>query len=291
LRRRGILLALVGIALLVVGVLFVSVILRQTVARPVEPTARPPITVPVVVTTRDIPLRTLLKESDLALIQVPVELVPLNAVSEVSAVVGKITKIPLVAGEMFMRHHLADPTKVTGQDLAFLIGDDQVVMAFPATDLMSQINVLKPGDLVDILVSVNIPVLPSEQQAANDRDAAPEDRLFTFNALQRVELSAIVVEIQETDRARTTTASGSRTAFGGAQPTPTPSPTPELSEIKTRAILVALAPQDALVLKHLLDAGGVVDIVLRAPTSAQTFQLNPVTSEYLKDRYELVIER
>jgi len=271
----------IGIVLVLAGVLFVSVILRGSLATRAEPTARPPITVPVVVTTRSIPLRALLNTQDVTLVDVPVELVPLNAVSEIAAVVGKITKIPLVAGEMMMRHHLADPTNITARDIAFAIGDDQVVMAFPTTDLMSQVEILQPGDLVDILVSVRVPVIASNQ--TNDPEAVAEDTLFTFDALQRVEISAIVVEIvrQQQARASTTTA--------GAQPTPTPTPSP--SEIRTQAILLALAPQDALVLKHLQDAGGVIDIVLRSPTSAQVFELNPVTSEYLKDRYELVIER
>ena len=272
----------IGIVLVLAGVLFVSIILRGSLATRAEPTARPPITVPVVVTTRSIPLRALLNTQDVTLVDVPVELVPLNAVSEIAAVVGKITKIPLVAGEMMMRHHLADPTNITARDIAFAIGDDQVVMAFPITDLMSRIEILQPGDLVDILVSVEVPVLPSNQ--VTDPEAQAENTLFTFDALQRVEISAIVVEIvRQQARASTTT------ARAGVEPTPTPTPAP--SEITTQAILLALAPQDALVLKHLQDAGGVIDIVLRSPTSAQVFELNPVTSEYLKDRYELVIER
>ncbi len=281
-RRRGILLALLGIGLVLVGLLFVGNILRQSVAPPAEPTPRPPITVPVVVTVRDIPLRTLLKAEDVTLVEVPVELVPLNAVSEISAAAGKITKIPLVAGEMIMRHHLLDPTNITARDLAFAIGDDQVVMAFPATDLMSQIDILQAGDLVDILVSVEVPVLAENQTGGSE--AQTENKLFTFDALQRVEISAMVVEVVRQAQERTTT-----TARAGATPAPTPTPAP--SEIKTQGILLALAPQDALVLKHLQDAGGVIDIVLRTPTSAQIFELNPVNSEYLKDRYELVIER
>ena len=276
-----------GVLLVLIGILFVSTILRRTVAPPAEPTPRPPITVPVVVTTRDVPLRTLLKAADVTLVQVPVELVPLNAVGEVSTVIGKITKIPLVAGEMLMRHHLADPTNVTAGDLPFIIGDDQVVMAFPATDLMSQINILKPGDIVDILVSVEVPIVLANQGG----EAQAEAVLFTFDALQRVEISAIVVEVTRQAARSGTGGTTARTGLGGAEATPTPTPTPALSEIESRAVLLALAPQDALVVKHLVDAGGVIDIVLRAPTSEQVFQLNPVMSEYLKDRYELVIER
>ena len=54
---------------------------------------------------------------------------------------------------------------------------------------------------------------------------------------------------------------------------------------------MALSPQDALVLKHIKDAGGIIDIVLRAPTSEARFELSPVMAEYLRDRFELVISR
>ncbi len=283
-RRTGILLALVGIILLVFGFLFINALLRQGAAPPVVPTVPPPITAPVVVTTRALPIRALLKAEDLTVVQVPVEFVPLDAVSEIEAAAGQITKIALGPGEMVLGNHLADPTNIN-RDLAFIIGDDQVIMAVPINNLMSQINILQPGDLVDILVSIEELVLPTNLTA--NEEAQAEAQLFTFDALQRVEISAIVVEIVR--RSDSGSASGSSTGLPGATPAPTPTPQP--SEIRPQAILLALAPQDALVLKHLQDAGGVFDIVLRAPTSAQNFEVDSVTSEYLKDRYELVIER
>jgi pilus assembly protein CpaB len=243
------------------------------------------------VTTHDIPIQTLLTEDDLTVVQVPVELASPNALGSFESAVGKITKVPLVTGEILMRHHLADPTNIQG-DVAFVIEDDQVLMAFPADDLMSQINILQPGDLVDILVSLEQPVLPGQVgfTDATGEEEQPEDVLFTFNALQRVTISAFVVEITTSPRqASSTTATGTRSAE--PEGTPQPTPTPEPSQIEPQAVLLALDPQDALILKHLKDAGGIVDIVLRAPTSNQIFELNPVMPEYMRDRYDLVITR
>jgi hypothetical protein len=76
-----------------------------------------------------------------------------------------------------------------------------------------------------------------------------------------------------------------------AQGTPEPTATPSPQNVTSLAILLAMDPQDALVLKHLKDAGGTFDIVLRAPTSNQLFELEPVWDEYLIDRYELEIEK
>ena len=283
-RRTGILLAFVGIVILIIGFLFLNTILRRSAVRPVAPTAPPPITAPVIVAARPVPVRGLLKSEDLKIVEVPIEFVPLDAVTDIAAAVGKISKIPLRSGEMLLQHHLADPTNIN-KDLAFIIGDDQVVVALPASDLLSQLNILQPGDLVDILVSIVEPVLPTGPGVSTE--AEPQDILFTFDAQQHIEISAIVVEVV---RRQTETTSSSSTRITQPNVTPTPAPTVAPESVRPIAILVALDPQDALVLKNLRDTGGVFDVVLRSPTSAQNFELDPVTSEYIKDRYELVPE-
>ncbi len=289
-RRRGFFIAFIGIAIALVGI-FIVFRLIQRVTTPVsQPTPVPPMTEEVLVTTHDIPIQTLLTRDDITVVDVPVEFASPNSLRDIESAVGKITKIPLVSGEILMRHHLADPTNIQG-DVAFVIEDDQVLMAFPAEDLMSQINILQPGDLIDILVSLKQPVLPGQVgfSDATGEEERPEDVLFTFNALQRVTISAIVVEITPSRQTSSSTATGARSAE--AEGTPQPTPTPEPSQIEPQAVLIALSPQDALILKHLKDAGGIVDIVLRAPTSNQIFELNPVMPEYLRDRYDLVITR
>lgn len=290
-RRRGLIIAVVGIAIALVGIFIVYQLIRRVTTPAPQPTPLPVITEGVLVTTQDIPIQTLLGAEDLMVLQVPVEFASPKALSSIEEAVGKITKVPLVSGEILMEHHLADPTNIQG-DVAFVLEDEQVLMAFPADDLMSQINILDPGDLVDILVSLEQPVLPGQIgfTDATGEEEGPEEVLFTFSALQRVSITAIVVEITPSRQTTSsTTASGARTAE--AEGTPQPTPTPEPSQIEPQAVLLALDPQDALILKHLKDAGGIVDIVLRAPTSEQFFELNPVMPEYLRDRYDLVITR
>lgn len=283
-RRRGLIFGLLGVLVVFVGIIIIRGALGRVTSPPPPPTLPPPLTSSVLVTTHAIPLRGILKAEDLTLVEVPIELVPPGALTGKSAAAGKITKVPLAAGEMVLEHHLADPTK-TSKDLAFTIGDDQVIMAFPATDLMSQINLLQAGDLVDILVSLEVPVMPAQANSAGAPGQEPksEDQLFTFNALQRITVQAVVVKVTPQ---RTTGTTASRTSTtAGATPVPTPTPVPP--EIEPQAILLALSPQDALVLKHVKDAGGIIDIVLRAPTSTQLFELEPVMPDYLKDRYGL----
>lgn len=291
-QRRGLIIAIVGIGLAIVGIYAVSRLVRTTTGPAPAPTAVPPITVPVVVTTHDIEIKTVLEEDDLTVIEVPVELATFDAIGDVDQVVGTISTVPLSSGEMVLEHHLVDPTNTTG-NFAFVLEDDKVLMAFPATDLMSKINILEAGDLVDILATVEQEVTIGEggvTSALEDEETQPEPVMFTFNALQHLEIQAVVVEIIPQRVSSSGTASASASASeGNGEPQPTPTPQP--ADINPQAILLALDPQDALILKHIKDTGGIVDIVLRSPTSNQIFDLSPVTSDYLRDRYELVIER
>ena len=283
-RRRWIIIGLAATIVVVFGLGLLATIFSLAIGPPPAATPIPPRTVSVVVTTHDMPVRTLLQPEDLTLIEVPVQLAPLEALGNLDDAVGRITMIPLVTGETVGAHHLADPTNYT-HDLAFVIDDDQVLMAFPATDLMSTINILQAGDVIDIHASLTSPVLPGPGGDEQEGSAA----LFTFSALQQVEISAVVVEVVQARRSGGASAPTVRVSEGEIQPQPTPTPQP--SDIDPEALLIALDPQDALVLKHIKDAGGVIDIVLRAPTAAVRFELSPVMAEYLRDRFELVITR
>lgn len=285
-RRRWIIIGLAGTFAVVLGLGLLAAILSRAIGPLPAATPIPPRTVSVVVTTHDLPIRTLLQPADVTLIDVPVQLAPLEALSNLEAAVGRITMIPLVTGETVAAHHLADPSNVT-HDLAFVIADDQVLMAFPASDLMSRLNVLQPGDVVDILASLQSPLLPGPAGTGEGEGSA----LFTFNAMQQVEISAVVVEIVQGRRTGATTSSAVRVSEGEVEVQPQPTPTPQPSDLQPQALLVALDPQDALVLKYIKDAGGVIDIVLRAPTATVRFELSPVMAEYLRDRFELVISR
>ena len=97
---------------------------------------------------------------DIQLATVPVSLVPRDALQTIESALGKIAIVHLIQGEMVLQHHLADPTNVS-HDVGYIIGDDQVLMAFPANDLMSGLGVLQRGDNVDIFVSLTVAVSPT----------------------------------------------------------------------------------------------------------------------------------
>jgi hypothetical protein len=169
-------------------------------------------------------------------------------------------------------------------------------MAFPASDLMSELNILQRGDLVDILVTIEQEVGVEEfvegeegeepQPVVAGEEQQRQTESFTFDAKQAIEISAIVADIEYQE-----TGGGAPTIDIAPGEEPQPTPVPQPSEVRVRAYLFAVDTQDALVLKHLIDTGATFDIVLRAPTATQLFELSPVGSDYIIERYQLEIIR
>ena len=182
------------------GFIAISNMLRQTVTPPPQPTAVPVLTTQVVVTTHDLAVGSVLDAEDIQLIELPVAFVPRDASEDLESIIGRITTVHMIQGEMVLEHHLADPTNIS-HDIGYVIGDDQVLMAFPATDMMSTLNILQRGDIVDIYATINVRVIPAEvgPEATPAPVARVEQeevtRVFTFDAMQRVSVSAVVVEI------------------------------------------------------------------------------------------------
>jgi Flp pilus assembly protein CpaB len=277
----GILIALIGLALIIGGIFAVTNLISRGFAPSAAPTPIPVVTTQVLATTHDIAAGSVISNEDVQFIEVPVALAARNAITDITRAVGRITTVHLIQGELLMEHHLADPTNIS-HDVGYVIGDDQVLMAFPAEDLMSTLNVLQRGDLVDIFASFTLEVEvaqvgPGETATTAQENTETLSRVFTFDANQRIQLSAIVADVvlEQAD-----------------VPDGEPQPTPQPSEVTVRAYLLALRAQDALVLKNLIDSGAIFDIVLRSPSSSELFEVSPVTLEYLVEQYQLeIIER
>lgn len=288
--RVGILVAIVGIALAAAGIWVLSNIVQQSLAPRPAPTPLPPATESVVMTTHAVALGTVLDTRDLKLVEVPVELAPPGTLNNIEAAVGRFSKVDLASGEVLLDHHLADPTNVS-HDVAFILEDDQVLLAFPANDLMSSLSVVQRGDQVDIFVTLSQEVRivregPDGVLVAQGGEQETETVELTFDAMQRVEITALVADIVYEEQPQ----QAPSVPLGGEEE-PQPQPTPKPAEITVKAYLLALSPQDALVLKHLKDIGAEFDFVLRSPTSTEIFDLTPINSDYLMDRYELEIPK
>jgi len=275
--RNGIIIAILGIALIAFGIFITSRLLLNNLAPlpPAETEADE--TVPVLVATHPIAVGMVLQAGDVNIVDVPVGLAPSGSLDNVESAVGRYAMVDLAAGEMVLDQKLADPTNIS-QGIGLNLELDQVLLAFPADDLMSSLSFIKRGDLVDIFATIEqkIPADPDQLGAIEGEEPTQNEVLaYTFDALQRVKITAMVVEIVE-DRQTTPTLNAKD---DGEQTQP--------QETETKAYLLALSSQDALALKHLKDTGAVFDLVLRNPKSNQLFENGPVTLKYLFDRYQL----
>ncbi len=276
-KTKTIFIVIMGLILLAIGVVAAYLLIQRSQASqvPVE-TEDFTIKSKVVVTTRDLSLGDTLAGSDVELASVPVEVAPRTAITSLDEVIGKIIKTDLVQGEMVLSHNLADPTNKI-KDLSFVLSDDHVLMAFPAEDLMSRESMVQRGDIVDIFATFEQEIRSLEEVAAVEGEPQePEKRTFTVDTMQRVGVTALVMDVipQESGTDIDPTQNG--------QAAPEPA-------TRIRAYLLALNPRDALILKHLKDTEAIFDIVLRAPTSTIQFDLTPVTEEYIIEFYGLEI--
>lgn len=277
---KALLIILAGVILVGVGVFASYLLIQRFQAQQAPPTAQEEIIkTDVVVVTRDLFLGDTLTEGDLEIASVPVEVAPRNAVTDTAEAVGRIIKTDLVQGEMLLTHNLADPTNKNG-DLSFILAEDHVLFAFPAIDLMSQEDMVQRGDIVDIFATFEKEIEAEEAvNPVTGEEEEPETRTFTLDSLQRIDVTALVVDIIVEEE-------------GGGGVELLPGQTAEgdpTQEVNVRAYLLALNPQDALILKHLKDTGAIFDIVIRAPTSTLEFQLTPVTEEFIIEFYGLDI--
>jgi Flp pilus assembly protein CpaB len=272
-RIRAILIIVFGLILLSAGVgasiLLIQRINAQTAAAKQQSQV---VQLPVVVLTRDMHLGDRISASDLSITQMPAGVAPRDALSTVDAAIGRFIKSDMVKGEMVLQHNIADPTN-NNHDLSFILSNDHVLMAFPSSDLMSREMVIQRGDIIDILATLQVTI---ENPASNPTGTTtgttpvtnpqPSGGNTTLDSFQKVSVTALVIKVP-TDQNGNPTGPGSISSY-----------------------LLALDPQDALILKHLKDGNAIFDVVLRAPTSTDNFNLTPVTDQYITELYGLGIQ-
>jgi pilus assembly protein CpaB len=272
-----------ALALLAVAVFASYLLLQRFRPAPVAEAEEEEIVVKtsVVVLTRDLSLGDLIKDNDIQLVEAPVDIVPRNALTRLDEAVDRIVKSDLVQGEILLASNLANPT-MENNDLAFILSEDHVLMAFPADDLMSTESMIERGDIIDIFATFDQEIETiGELPTTEGEEQEPETRTFTVDTLQKVSVTALVLEVIGEEENTGNAPLGLET---GEEAEEAPEP-----ETRIRAYLLALPPQEALILKHLKDTGAIFDIVLRAPTSRQQFDLTPVTAEYIIELYGLEI--
>ena len=156
-KRSNRLVLLVGVFLAIIAFIAVLLLSQNRGGAAVDPNA-PPTELPTVVATTDIPLGTIIREDQVEVQTKPVAGRDADAFGDESQVIGQVARQQVLAG-----------AAVTGRTLALGGSGTVVDLRVPAGQraLSVRVNqetgvgtVIKPGDYVDLVVSVTDPNVP-----------------------------------------------------------------------------------------------------------------------------------
>lgn len=137
------------------------------------PTATPPPSFEKVVVTKiDIPLGTLITEDLVETEERPATNIALQGgytFSDTEEVVGKIARYDIAEGQEILRDMLAiyaTDMGELGSDLSLFIDPSEVAVAFPINQLTGAAFAMRPGDSVDILMTLRVVAIDPEFRTA-----------------------------------------------------------------------------------------------------------------------------
>jgi pilus assembly protein CpaB len=262
--RDGRLPIAVGLFLAVVAAVLVYVgqqHLRDQATAPEEVT-------PVVVAASSVPQGTLLTSSNISSLftiqRLPASSVPQDAVASLNALDGQVTATPLSPGDRVLSSSISAPADSTVSGArAALLPSGQVAIILPVNDNISVGGAVVPTDRVDVIASIPVTTVDNGKQTQT---------LVTQAVLRDVRVLA----------------TGFRTrppASANAQPQPADAnPTPYST------LTLALAPEDAITVQHLLAQNVRLALALRRP-GEQTVPTTPVTSDDIVRRFGMAAQR
>jgi pilus assembly protein CpaB len=271
-QRRGILWLIAGILLAILAAGLAYYAFQQLVQQQEQLVAeveQQEQTQTVVVAQEAISERSVIRLADISTEERPIEEVPSGAVFKTEDAVGRIATRSIFPGQVLLAQNLAESFTSADIDVSEIItgavdydaslGDELVALALPANDRLSVEGILLPGDHVDLLFSTTV-------VGAEEGDGGP----VAVYAIQDSEVLQIIYK----------------------PPPPPPegqeAPPPEEQELLPKTLILAMEPQDAVVLKYAVDTETTIDLALRGRENERIFDVDSVTINTLADRYDFV---
>ena len=226
-------------------------------------------TQPVVVAVVDIPFRRSVSESEVAIRDLPIESIPEGAATTLDQVVGKMSTVDVFANQPLLVQQMVTPDVVT-QQVALSVPKGKIVTAVPTESKLIANRLIRPGDKIDLLATFELEVM--REQGGGPMPAS-------VGLLQNLEVHAIILPVANIDEGADAVKGNNE---GGVFRT---------ADEEGQSVLLAVDPQDALTIRHILDVGGQLDLALRGPDDDSTVDVQPVDQFYLADRYNIDLVR
>lgn len=272
-RRRGTLWLLAGLvlALLAAGISYFA--FQQVVSRQNEASEEIP-TQTVVVAKQLINERAVVRLADISTEERPVEEVPSGAVFKTDDAVGRIASRSISPGQVLLAQNLIESFSSTNLEPSDLItgtvdfnealGDELVAFALPVTDRLSKEAILLPGDHIDLLFSTDV---VGEEEGSGGK--------VSIYAIQDLEILQIIYQppppSDEEDKKEE----------AEAEPPP----------LEPKTLILAIEPQDAVVLKYALDTTSPIDLALRGEDNRRLFDVDAVYINTIAEEYRFTAPR
>jgi pilus assembly protein CpaB len=341
--RGGRIFIIIGVVLFIgvaiIGLIYLSGAFRpapQATPEPgedVEPTEEPSEMVEIVVAAQNIPRGTRITEENNAVVLAkwPQDSVPPDTLLDPAAAYDRIARTDIVLGMPIIDGMLTNTPgdlAATGSDAALQIPSGRVAYAIAVAGNSSVAWAVRPGDHVDVLLSLLVVDLDEDYQTA-----LPSRKITCLTGVTAE--GSLTVQCTEVPVGRTeflpngaVTIEGPRgdqiprlvtqmtvrdaivlqvgkwpeeSALAMAQPEPTAVPVDEDEEGEAAPtplppepplmqwVTMAVTPQDALVLKYSEEAGASMDLVLRPTGDTSTVDTTAVTLQYLFEQYQIEV--
>jgi len=274
-RRGGKLLLFLGLILAVIAFAGVWYIMR-TAQQPEEPAEV--FTQTVVVAATDIPARTRISPEYVTLKEMPLDLVPPLAVTEILSATDRIILTDVFADQVILHSMLAEEGMGYGLVPALDVPPGMVAMAVPINEISGVAEALRTGDLVDVIVSLRI----SEYDQEGNESMPEYSAQFTIQDVEILHIGSWAPPMPET--ATEEGAGGGALGAGGGRAGGT---TCEPLNV----VILLVEPQDALVLKYALDTKEeegreAFTMVLRGIEDHERYTTEAVTQDYMAQRFK-----
>jgi Flp pilus assembly protein CpaB len=267
-RRRGILWLTAGLvlALLAAGISYFT--FQRAVAQRASASEEKP-TQTVVVAKQLINERAVIRLADIGTEERLVEEVPSGAVFKTDDAVGRIAARSIPPGQVLLAQNLIESFPSTGIEPADVVtstvnfsqalGEELVAFALPVTDKLSKEGILLTGDHVDLLFSTDV---VGEQEGSGGK--------VSIYAIQDLEVLQIIYQPPPADKEE-----DKKKDSAEAEP----------PSLQPKTLILAMEPQDAVVLKYALDTESPLDLVLRGEDNRRFFDVDAVHINTISERY------
>lgn len=257
-RGGGRIFVLLGFVLALIAGAAVFIVLANAEPQPVVvPTTK------LVVAFQQVPSRTEISADQIGEVEWPVRVpTPLGAYESPADVVGKLSKVPIYAGQPIIDQMVISKGDVEAQhsNAALLLEKGQVAVAFPVSLGSNVAEAIQPGDRIDLIVTYNV------ELTGQGGGQAQGAYVVTQKTLENV----LILQVGPWPR---DVGEQSASRGGGS----------------VAIVTFQMVEQDALALKHIESTASTYNFVLRAANDDQIFTTEPVTIEYLNKRFNLNI--